>query len=71
MQLLPHQQRAYDMMQVENSGRIIIPTGGGKTYIMIADLVNQLRIANRPTISVVVAPRILLSNQLHLSLIHI
>ena len=65
MQLLPHQQRAYNMMQVENRGRIIIPTGGGKTYIMIADLVNQLRTANRPTISVVVAPRILLSNQLH------
>ncbi len=63
--LLSHQQRAFDMMQCESVGKIIIPTGGGKTYIMIADLAEQLRVAVTPLISIVVAPRILLSNQLH------
>ena len=65
IQLQPHQQRAFDNMQSENVGQIIIPTGGGKTYIMIADLKEQLRTAITPLNSVVVAPRILLSNQLH------
>jgi len=65
LNLQPHQQRAYDNMQVENAGQIIIPTGGGKTYIMIADLKEQLRTAITPLINIVVAPRILLSNQLH------
>ena len=39
-----------------------MPTGGGKTYIMIADAVNQLK--SGPKTIVVVAPRILLANQL-------
>ena len=62
MQLRPHQQRAFDAMQANNAGQIIVPTGGGKTYIMIADAINQLK-SGRKTI-VVVAPRILLANQL-------
>ena len=52
-------------MQSEDCGQILIPTGGGKTYIMIADLKEQLRTAYSGLVSVVVAPRILLSNQLH------
>ena len=43
MQLRPHQQRAFDAMQANNAGQIIVPTGGGKTYIMIADAINQLK----------------------------
>ncbi len=62
MQLRPHQQRAFDAMQSNNAGQIIVPTGGGKTYIMIADAINQLK-SGAKTI-VVVAPRILLANQL-------
>ena len=62
MNLRPHQQRAFDAMQSNNAGQIIVPTGGGKTYIMIADAINQLK-SGRKTI-VVVAPRILLANQL-------
>ncbi len=65
IQLQPHQQRAFDNMQSEDCGQILIPTGGGKTYIMIADLKEQLRTAYSGLVSVVVAPRILLSNQLH------
>ena len=51
---------------IENDcGQIIVPTGGGKTYIMIADcdrIVSQTD-RNYKTF-VVVAPRILLANQL-------
>ena len=61
MQLRPHQQRAFAAMQENNAGQIIIPTGGGKTYIMIADAINQLKSGPK---TIVVAPRILLANQL-------
>lgn len=61
MQLRPHQQRAFDAMQESNAGKVIIPTGGGKTYIMIADTLAR---AAQGTTTVVVAPRILLANQL-------
>ncbi len=63
MQLRPHQQRAFAAMQAKNAGQIIVPTGGGKTYIMIADAKKHLRDSGSQTI-VVVAPRILLANQL-------
>ena len=63
--LRPHQRRAYDRMTTENSGQIIIPTGGGKTYIMIADCKRLVTVTPRsPQTIVVVAPRILLANQL-------
>ena len=61
--LRPHQQRAFDAMQANNAGQIVIPTGGGKTYVMIADCLHQLNNNGAQTI-VVVAPRILLANQL-------
>jgi superfamily II DNA or RNA helicase len=52
-------------MTTENSGQIIIPTGGGKTYIMIADCKRLVTVTPRsPQTIVVVAPRILLANQL-------
>ena len=63
MNLRPHQQRAFHAMQENNAGKIIIPTGGGKTYVMIADSYKHLRDSGPQTI-VVVAPRILLANQL-------
>ena len=64
MQLRPHQQDALDAMMVNEKGQIIIPTGGGKTPTMIYDIIrNQKYIDNGWTI-VVVAPRILLAEQL-------
>jgi len=64
MQLRPHQQDALDAMLVNEKGQIIIPTGGGKTPTMIYDIIeNQKYIDNGWTI-VVVAPRILLAEQL-------
>ncbi len=63
--LRPHQRRAYDRMTTEKSGQIIIPTGGGKTFIMIADCKRLVTTTPRsPQTIVVVAPRILLANQL-------
>ena len=51
-------------MLAYDKGQVIIPTGGGKTICMIQDIVeNQKYIDNGSTI-VVVAPRILLAEQL-------
>ena len=63
MNLRPHQKRAFDSMQENDKGQIIVPTGGGKTYIMIADAIKRFKLPVAQT-TVVVAPRILLANQL-------
>ena len=60
--LRPHQTRALAAMSAADHGQIIVPTGGGKTIIMIEHC-RQL-INNGPRTIVVVAPRILLANQL-------
>ena len=62
--LRPHQLRAYDNMSQHDSGQIIVPTGGGKTYIMIEDCIRRLSSDGRIRTIVIVAPRILLANQL-------
>ena len=61
--LRPHQQRACDAMLKHDIGQIIVPTGGGKTITMIEDAKRQFDAVGSTTI-VVVAPRILLANQL-------
>ena len=50
-------------MQKYEKGQVIIPTGGGKTLAMITDAKQQFD-ADGPTTIVVVAPRILLAQQL-------
>ena len=50
-------------MWQNNKGQVIIPTGGGKTICMIEDAKRQID-ADGPTTIVVVAPRILLAEQL-------
>ena len=65
--LRPHQERALDAMFRENKGQIVVPTGGGKTMIMIKDLLLNLELAEdlgHQLVNVVVAPRILLAQQL-------
>ena len=62
--LRPHQLRAYDNMSQHDCGQIIVPTGGGKTYIMIEDCIRRLSSDGRIRTIVIVAPRILLANQL-------
>ena len=61
--LRPHQQEALEAMQNHDKGQVIIPTGGGKTMCMINDAKQQFDQVGSTTI-VVVAPRILLAEQL-------
>ena len=63
MPLRPHQIDATKAMFQHAKGQIIIPTGGGKTMCMIDDAEQRLRSTIGDTI-VVVAPRILLAEQL-------
>ena len=67
-----HQEKTIDVMKQNNKGQIIVPTGGGKTICMIKDTQREfnscdwdviLSEPDRKTI-VIVAPRILLSQQL-------
>ena len=61
MQLRPHQEQAIQSMTDNDKGQVIVPTGGGKTFCMIMDAVKQLE---KYGTVVVVAPRILLAEQL-------
>jgi len=63
MPLRPHQTDALDAMANHSKGQIIVPTGGGKTMCMIEDAKRVFRTQEVATI-VVVAPRILLAEQL-------
>ena len=58
--LRPHQSQALNVMKENDLGQIVVPTGGGKTYIMIEDLKANLN----NNVNVIVAPRILLAQQL-------
>ena len=62
--LRPHQTAALDSMASASRGQIIVPTGGGKTLIAIMDACKRLESASVPISIVVVAPRLLLANQL-------
>ena len=64
MQLRPHQEQAVKAMLRNTKGQVIVPTGGGKTICMIEDAKNELSRTNTLQTIVVVAPRILLANQL-------
>ena len=61
--LRPHQQTALNTLRSNSLGQVIVPTGGGKTLIQIKDAMWRFEIKVPRTI-VVVAPRLLLANQL-------
>ena len=63
MILRPHQQRAHNTMEHHSKGQVIMSTGGGKTLTMIADAIREFSNSVPQTI-VVVAPRIMLAEQL-------
>jgi superfamily II DNA or RNA helicase len=63
IQLRPHQERGDLAMQKYIKGQLIYPTGGGKTLNMIMDALRQFQ-SETPQTIVVVAPRILLAEQL-------
>ena len=64
MPLRPHQQQALDAMLAHSKGQVIIPTGGGKTMCMIHDILENCKYIDNGMTIVVVAPRILLAEQL-------
>ena len=64
MQLRPHQQDALDAMLAFDKGQIVIPTGGGKTPVMFHDMIVNCKYIDNSMTTVVVAPRILLAEQL-------
>jgi predicted helicase len=64
MQLYPYQQRALNAIQKAIKGTCYLPTGAGKTVVMMEDTKQRILNALEPMTFVVVAPRILLANQL-------
>ena len=62
--LRPHQQRVLNRLAAYDKGQVIVPTGGGKTICMIQDTINQQNTSQSGITTVVVAPRILLAEQL-------
>ena len=68
MQLRPHQEQAIQSMTDHDKGQVIVPTGGGKTICMIMDTIKQFTLKQLglgiSQTFVVVAPRILLAEQL-------
>ena len=62
--LRPHQKRIVERLAKYEKGQCIVPTGGGKTLTMIMDLQRTLDNNQSGTTTVVVAPRILLAEQL-------
>ena len=64
MQFYPYQQRTLDALKKYSKGCCYLPTGAGKTVVMMEDCKNRLLSSIEPLTVVVVAPRILLANQL-------
>ena len=62
-QLRPHQQSSLDAMKNHSKGVLVMPTGAGKTNVGIFDAMEQFK-SDAPKTIVVVAPRILLTEQL-------
>ena len=63
MILRSHQLRASSAMEHHDKGQVVMTTGGGKTLTMIADAIKKFTDSVPQTI-VVVAPRIMLAEQL-------
>ena len=61
--LRPHQQEALEALMINDKGQILVPTGGGKTLVGIMDAKKRFE-SDTPRTIVVVAPRILLAEQL-------
>jgi superfamily II DNA or RNA helicase len=64
MKLRPHQERALNALANNACGQVIVPTGGGKTLVMILDALRRFQESEKPLTILVCAPRILLAEQL-------
>ena len=63
IQLRPHQQRALNALLQYVKGQVIMPTASGKTLVGICDALREFQ-SDDPKTIVVVAPRIILAEQL-------
>lgn len=63
-ELRPYQIKAIEQLKNNNRGIVVLPTSAGKTTIFVEDVKRRMLDASSPLIFVVVAPKILLSNQL-------
>lgn len=59
-----HQLEVLEVLKNNTKGKIILPTGTGKTWIQALDLANRITDKNEFSVYVVIAPRIMLSYQL-------
>jgi len=64
IKLRSHQVSTLNRMSYHKKGQVIVPTGGGKTMCMIEDVKREIKQADYRRTFVVVAPRILLAQQL-------
>jgi len=64
IKLRDHQLAILNTLQENRKGQVIVPTGGGKTMCMIEDAKYQFAENSLPKTMVIVAPRILLAQQL-------
>ena len=64
IKLRSHQESTLNRMSYHKKGQVIVPTGGGKTMCMIEDVKREIKQADYRRTFVVVAPRILLAQQL-------
>lgn len=64
MQFYPYQQRTLDALKKYSKGCCYLPTGAGKTVVMMEDCKSRLIDSPTPLTVVIVAPKILLAEQL-------
>jgi hypothetical protein len=64
MKALQHQLEVLEKLEKNTKGKIVIPTGTGKTFIQGLDLARQIEKTKGFNVYVVLAPRIMLSFQL-------
>lgn len=62
--LRPYQAKAIDILKKHSKGKVIFPTGAGKTIVMLEDAKQRILSSDKPLNFVIVAPKILLAAQL-------
>lgn len=62
--LRPYQEKAVEQLKKHNRGICVLPTSAGKTTIFIEDVRQRMVASKTPLTIVVIAPKILLCNQL-------
>jgi superfamily II DNA or RNA helicase len=62
--LRPYQEKAIIELKKHNKGKVIFPTGAGKTIVMLEDAKQRIESSVEPLTFVIVAPKILLATQL-------